>query len=231
MTAVPSGVIRFCFDVISPYAYLAWTQIHAVAARHGRGVEPVPVVFGALLGAAGTLGPAEVPAKRRYLIADCLRIAHRLGVPLAPPPAHPFNPLLALRAASVDMAPDERTRLVDGLFAATWGGGASGVNGVEDAAAVSAIASAVGLDGPAIVAAAATAAVKDRLRRQTDDAIAAGAFGVPTMFDGDQMFWGLDSLPNLEQHLRGEGPVASAESERWSALPSSAQRRTGPQAR
>jgi 2-hydroxychromene-2-carboxylate isomerase len=219
-------VIRFCFDYLSPYAYLAWTQIGAVAARHDRQVEPVPVLFAGLLGAAGTKGPAEVPAKRRYLVSDCLRSAHRLGVPLAPPPTHPFLPLLALRVTSVDMTSGERTRLVDALFAAAWGGGAGGVHGVEDARSVAAIASGIGLDGAALVAAAATPEVKDRLRRQTDDAIAAGAFGVPTMFDGAEMFWGLDSLPNLEQHLRGEDPTALAERERWSTLTASAQRRT-----
>jgi 2-hydroxychromene-2-carboxylate isomerase len=219
-------VIRFCFDYLSPYAYLAWTQIHAVAARHGRPVEPVPVLFAALLGAAGTKGPAEVPAKRSYLFADCLRSAHRLGVPLVPPPTHPFHPLLALRVSSVELALAERTRLVDALFAAAWGGGASGVHGVEDPGGVAAIATAVGLDGPAVVAAAATAEVKDRLRRETDAAIAGGAFGVPTMFVDGELFWGLDSLANLEQHLRGDSPPELAERARWSTLTSSAQRRT-----
>src|SRR5512140_3653821 len=97
------SAIRFCFDYVSPYAYLAWTQIHALAARHGREVTPVPVLFAALLDAAGTKGPAEIPAKRGYVFKDVLRSAHRLRVPLVPPPAHPFNPLLALRVSSLDL--------------------------------------------------------------------------------------------------------------------------------
>ena len=96
-------MIRFHFDFISPYAYLAWTQIHALAARHGRSVEPVPVLFAALLDHHGTKGPAEIPAKRRYLMFDVVRKARALGVPIGPPPAHPFDPLLALRVASVPM--------------------------------------------------------------------------------------------------------------------------------
>jgi 2-hydroxychromene-2-carboxylate isomerase len=67
------SAIRFCFDFISPYAYLAWTQVHALADRHGRAVEPVPVLFAALLDHHGTVGPAEVPAKRRYLMFDVVR--------------------------------------------------------------------------------------------------------------------------------------------------------------
>jgi 2-hydroxychromene-2-carboxylate isomerase len=218
-------VIRFCFDYLSPYAYLAWTQVHRVAARHGREVEPVPVLFAALLGAAGTKGPAEVPAKRVYVFKDCLRTAHRLGVPLVPPPTHPFHPLLALRASSVDMDAAARRRLVDALFAAAWGGGASGVHGVEDPASVAAIASAVGLDGAALVAAAGTTEVKERVRVQTEAAIAAGAFGVPAMFVDGELFWGLDSFDNLEQKLRGETPPAFAEMGRWAGLAASAQRK------
>ena len=218
-------MIRFCFDYLSPYAYLAWTQVHRVAARHGREVEPVPVLFAALLGAAGTKGPAEIPAKRVYVFKDCLRTAYRLGVPLVPPPTHPFHPLLALRVSSADMEPAARTRLVDALFAAAWGGGASGVHGVEDPAGVAAIASAVGLDGAALVAAAGSAEVKERVRAQTDAAIAAGAFGVPAMFVDGELFWGLDSFDNLEQKLRGEMPPALAEMGRWAGLAASAQRK------
>jgi 2-hydroxychromene-2-carboxylate isomerase len=214
-------VIRFCFDYISPYAYLAWTQIHAVAARHGAEVEPVPVLFAGLLEANGTKGPAEVPAKRAYVFKDCARTAHRLGVPLAPPPTHPFNPLAALRATSVDLPASDRRALVDALFAATWGGGA----GVETPERVAAIASGIGLDGDALVAAAATPAIKDRLRRQTDEAIAAGAFGVPSMFVGGELFWGIDALPNLEQCMRGETPAALIDLGRWATLGASARRR------
>src|SRR5262249_9627785 len=133
---------------VSPYSYLAWTQIHALAARHAREVTPVPVLFAALLDRAGTKGPAEVPAKRAYAFKDCMRTAHRLRVPFAPPPAHPFNPLLALRVSSLDLEPVRRRALVDALFAAAWGGG----NGVEGAEHVTAIAASVGLDGPALVA-------------------------------------------------------------------------------
>src|SRR5262249_60031058 len=86
--------IDFHFDFISPYAYLGWTQIHALAARHGRAVRPVPTLFAALLNHSGTLGPAEIPLKRVYIFKDALRTAQVFGVPLEPPPSHPFNPLL-----------------------------------------------------------------------------------------------------------------------------------------
>jgi len=191
--------IRFYFDYLSPYAYLAWTQIGALAARCGRVVEPVPVLFAGLLNASGGVGPAEMPAKRRYVFLDTLRTAQVLKVPLLPPPTHPFNP----------------------LYAATWAGG----GGVTEPERVAAAASSIGLDGAAMVAAAASEDAKTRLRRQTDEAIALGTFGVPTLYVGDEMFWGYDSLPHLERFLRGELPALSARLQDWRDLPASAVRR------
>src|SRR5262245_19221684 len=151
-------VVRFLFDFISPYAYLAWTQIHAVAERRGAVVEPEPVLFAALLNKHGNKGPAEIPPKRIYIFKDTLTRARRLGVPLVPPPTHPFNPLLALRAASIDLPGDRRRALIDALFQATWGGG----GGVTGPAEVAAAATAAGLDGQAVIAAAGTHEVKAR---------------------------------------------------------------------
>src|SRR4051794_28665758 len=102
--------IRFYFGYLSPYAYLAWTQIGSLAVRCRRVVEPIAVLFAALLNASGGVGPAEVPAKRRYVFLDTLRTASVFNVPLLPPPAHPFNPLLALRVSSLPMPDDVRVQ-------------------------------------------------------------------------------------------------------------------------
>lgn len=213
--------MRFYFDFISPYAYLAWTQIHALAARHHHEVEAVPVLFAGLLGAHGTIGPAEIPAKRRYMFLDVLRTARRLGVPLVPPPAHPFNPLLALRVASLPMPAAQQRALIDALYAATWGGG----TGVTDPANVARLATGVGLDGEARLAEASTTAAKERVRRHSDEALAAGAFGVPSIQVGGELFWGYDSFANLEAFLRGEGELDAALRARWETLPAAATRK------
>ena len=216
------GPIRFLFDYISPYAYLAWTQLHALAERNHAAVEPVPVLFAGLLNAHGQKGPAEIPPKKIYIFKDVLRRAHGLGVPLASPPSHPFNPLLALRASSLPMAPEARRALIDGLFRATWGGGP----GITAPAQIAAIATGAGLDGPRLVAAAETPEIKAQLRRQTDDAIAAGVFGVPTFFVGDELFWGFDALEFVERCLRGEDPIDRELVARWSAIQPTASRTT-----
>jgi len=212
--------LRFYFDFISPYAYLGWIQIHALAARHGREVEPVPILFAALLNHHGHKGPAEIPPKRLYIFKNVMRLAHRLGVSLVPPPAHPFNPLLALRVASLPLPPAARRSLIDALFAAAWGGG----GGVADAATVRRAVDAAGLDGAALLAEAETSAAKDRLRRQTDDALTHGLFGVPSVEVDGELFWGCDAFPDVETFLRGEDPVLPTDLARWANLPAAAQR-------
>ena len=216
------GPIVFYFDYLSPYAYLAWTQIHALAERQGRTVEPVPVLFAALLDANGQKGPAEIPSKRVYVFKDALRSARRLGVPLAPPPAHPYNPLLALRVSSMPMEPAQRRALIDGLFAGAWGG----AGGVTDRAHVAAIASRAGLDGARLVEDVQQPESKERVRRQTEEALARGVFGIPTMFVDGELFWGLDSFGHLERFLGGEDPVDLAQLAQWAELPAQATRRS-----
>jgi 2-hydroxychromene-2-carboxylate isomerase len=83
----------------------------------------------------------------------------------------------------------------------------------------------IGLDGAGLVAAAATAEVKARLREHTDSAIERGVFGVPTMIFGDQLFWGHDDWPHLERYLRGEDPLTADDLDPWLRVKPSLQRR------
>jgi 2-hydroxychromene-2-carboxylate isomerase len=210
----------FYFDFISPYAFLAWTQIRAIAARAGRPVAPVPVLFAALLDTHGQKGPAEIPAKRRYLFKDIARKAHRLGIAdVAPPPAHPFNPLLPLRIASLETSAEAKDSIIDALFFAAW----TKRRAIDTAERVEAVLSEAGLDGPGLVASAQTPEAKLRLRVATDEAIGRGVFGVPSILDGDELFWGTDSLADLESHLRGELPAFNDVG--WADLPMAAIRK------
>lgn len=215
-----SAPLIFYFDVISPYAYLAWTQIHALAERHGRDVEPAPILFAALLNAYGHKGPAEIPPKRVYIFKDVLRSAALLGVPLSPPAAHPFNPLLALRVASVAMPQNTQRALINALYRATWGGGSGAENTPQVAAAIAE----VGLDPEATIREATSEVGKARVRARTQEALARGVFGVPTIWADGEIFWGLDALGHLDRFLAGHDPIDPAALARWSSLPSSASR-------
>lgn len=211
--------IRFLFDYISPYACVAWHALPAIAHRHGREIHPEPILFAALLDAHGQRGPAEIPAKRRYVFRDALRKAHALGLTLTPPPRHPFNPLTALRATRLLQGPD-RTRAITACFAATWTAGP----GIDDPTTLATILTAAHLDGPALVAATTAQAAKDDLRDATTQAITDGVFGVPTMIVDGELFWGCDSLPHLDAFLAGRDPVPPDLDARWQHLPTGAVR-------
>ncbi len=216
-----AGAIRFLFDYVSPYSYLASTQIRALATRHGRGTEAVPVLFAAMLTANGTRGPGEIPSKREYMFRDVERLAGMLGVPVEPPATHPFNPLAALRATGCVPGAEDRWRLVHALFAAAWVRGLH----VDRPEVVASTAIEIGLDGVALLEQAGSPLSKDCLRTVTDEAIAAGAFGVPTMLVDGELFWGVDSLPLLERFLDGEKSADADRISRWRRVIPSAIRR------
>jgi len=212
--------IRFYFDYISPNAYLAWTQLPALANRHQVTIEPVPVLFAGLLEAHRQLGPAEVPAKMHWMWKNALRKAALLGVELNPPAFHPFNPLLALRVSSLVLSLRDQNTLIDALFAAVW------VRGLHlaEQAVMTRVINEAGLDGAQMVAQAQQPDAKARLRDQTDSAIALGIFGVPTVVFGSEMFWGYDDLPFVERALSGLDALNSEQLQKWSAVGASAAR-------
>ena len=214
------GPLRFYFDYVSPYAYLAWTQLPLLAERHGRALEPVPVLLAGVLNVLGTTGPAEVPRKRFYTYKHTHRLAHEMGVPFAFPSAHPFNPLLALRLTAAVQEVEARKRLVSALFSAAWAGG----GGLADPLLVSDCVASAGLDAQALFAASQTQDVKDQVRRNTEELLSRDGFGVPSLLVDDELFFGLDSLRHLEGFLRGEDPLSQEERERLRTLPVSASR-------
>jgi len=143
-------------------------------------------------------------------------------VPLHPPAFHPFNPLLALRTSSLAMDDAARARLVGGLLRGVW----AERRHVSDAAVVAQIANEAGLDGAALVEAAQQPEAKATLRKQTDDAIAAGVFGVPTITVDGELFFGYDDFPFLERFLAGRDPLDRGALAEWARAPrSSAMRR------
>ena len=214
--------LYFLFDFISHNAYLAWGRAQQIATQHGLSFEPVPVVFGAMLSAHGQVGPAEVPPKSRWMLRDVLRKAMQLNLPIAPPYSHPFKSLSALRLACCEMSPEARLRLIDVLWRATW----AESRDVSDAEVLCACLDGAGVDSARLLAESSSEAVKIRLRTNTDNALASGAFGVPTMFVRGQMFWGYDDLGFLEAFLQGRDPLAAAtDFSAWMKVRPSVQRR------
>jgi len=192
---------RWYFDFVSPFSYLHWQKMRPLV-QAGR-VQPVPVVFGAVLAALGNLGPAEIPRKREFIYRQVLWQARREGVPLVFPLAHPFNQLPALRLC---VAANIRPEAIDAIFDAIWRQGLDG-----SPAALAEAGRRLGIED--VAAAIGAPAVKQKLRELTDSALAAGVFGVPTLEVDGGLFWGNDShelmLAVLEDPgLLREGPLA-----------------------
>jgi 2-hydroxychromene-2-carboxylate isomerase len=194
--------VRCYADPVSPYAWLGLRDLDRIEAAGAR-IVVVPVLFAGLLNAHGTIGPAEVDAKRRYLFRDVMREAARRALPFAGPPGHPFNPLTALRMCTALADDAARRRLFVAFTCATW---ERGENLMTEATLVR-LADEAGLNGTALLAAGRTPAVKQALANATAQAVADGVFGVPTFRVGDdsELFWGADRLDALLWRLRGNG--------------------------
>lgn len=208
-TATPP--LRFFFDYSTPYAYLAWKLLLPLAERQGRSVEPVPVHYPAILKAHQMREAHEIHSWRRYLFKDVIRIAKVHGFVIIPPIRDPVPSLLALRVSSLPMDPEARIRLVDGLFSATW----AGARDITELEEIAAVAQAAGLDGRAVADAAQTTEPKERLKAQTDAALALGLWSLPMVAADGELFWRHDSFPYLERFLRGEDPINPERVAHW----------------
>lgn len=184
--------ITFWLDFISPYAHLAFEQLPQALEGLSYSVEYRPLLFAALLKHHGQLGPAEIPGKREWTYRQVLWQAHRHGIAMQMPLAHPFNPLPLLRLA---LACGPNRHVCETLFHHVWHGGQDAADATRIAALQQALAPA---RDPA------SEEVKAELKVSTEQAIAAGLFGVPTFEVDGKLFWGFDALPMLRAWLEGD---------------------------
>jgi len=205
--------LRWYFDFVSPFAYLHWQQLKALPQFEQ--IIPVPIALGAVLHHLGNLGPAEIPAKRRFTYRQVLWQAQQQAVPLRFPPGHPFNPLAALRLC---LAAEASHRAVDILFNWIWRDGHA-----ADSAAALALPGAM-LDVADVAAADSAPSVKEQLRQNTEAAISAGVFGVPTLSIDGELFWGNEAHGLIQAVLADPGMLQRGEWSRIDALPVAVER-------
>ena len=188
--------ITFWLDFISPYAYLAFEHLPVALEGLSYAVDYRPVLFAGMLHEHGQLGPAEIAPKRTWTYRQVLWLARQHGIAMDLPAAHPFNPLglLRLALACSDDACVNR-HVAEAVFRHAWRGGA-------DAADPQRLADLAGRLQPRHDP--ASDLVKERLRANTQAALAAGLFGVPAFTVDGQAFWGLDALPMLRAWLEGD---------------------------
>ncbi len=189
--------VDFFFDLTSPYSYLAATQIEAVADRHGAQVRWRPMVLGAVFKATGNDTPARIASKAAYMLADLGRWATQYRVPFRF--ASRF-PVLSVKAMRLVLAAEEQGRgaaVAQAAFRAQW----VTDRDITALPVLRALAEEGGVDADVALARIEAPDVKDRLRQNTDEAIARGVFGAPAIFVDDKLFWGNDRLSHVEAAL------------------------------
>jgi 2-hydroxychromene-2-carboxylate isomerase len=203
--------ITFYFDVVSPYAYLAFERLPAALEGLSYRVDYRPVLFAGFLKHHGQLGPAEIQPKRDWTYRQVLWLAHAHGIPLQMPAAHPFNPLPLLRLALACGRDGVVNRYVaEAVFRHVWRAGA-------DAADPQRLQALAGQLQPHREPAGEE--VKAELKANTESAIARSLFGVPTCEVDGRLFWGFDGLPMLRGYLEGKDWFASGAWEAAAAVP------------
>jgi 2-hydroxychromene-2-carboxylate isomerase len=190
---------EFFFDVGSPAAYLAWTQMPALCAQAGAKLVYRPMLLGGVFQATGNASPMMVAAKGSYMAVDLGRFAKRYGVPFRINPHFPINTLQLMRAV-VGMQvrhPERFEAFLALVYTAMWD---KGLN-LNDPAVVSGMLVEAGFDPAVVFALANDADIKAILKTNTEEAVRRGAFGAPTVFVGDAMFFGQDRLDFVREAL------------------------------
>jgi 2-hydroxychromene-2-carboxylate isomerase len=203
--------IDWYFDFVSPYSYICLHRLSEVP----RPITFKPVLFAGLLNHWGQKGPAEIPAKRQWTYRWCTWWADELGIPFRFPAAHPFNPLHYLR---LSIACGNRPETVRRIFDSIWQSGQD----AADPQRFTNLCRELGISEQGLSA----QVVKDELRRNTEEAAARGAFGVPSFVVDGEVFWGADSIGFLNAFLANPRMLHNEEMRRLASLPVAAARKS-----
>jgi len=197
-----AGAIDFYFDFSSPYGYFAATRIEELAVANGRLVNWHPILLGVLFRTVGTGPLTSFPLKGEYSFHDFERTARFHGIPYNRPPQFPLATQAAARAMlwTADTVGEARAiELAQAIYRAMF---VDGVR-IDHAEEVARIGAAIGLDAEALAAGQDSEPVRERLRAQTQEALARGVFGSPFMIVDGEPFWGFDRFDQLDAFLKG----------------------------
>jgi 2-hydroxychromene-2-carboxylate isomerase len=198
--------VEFHFDFGSPNAYLAHQVIPEIERRTGAKFDYVPILLGGVFKLTNNRSPAEKMAgiknRLEYERLEMQRFIRRHNIAsFTFNPFFPVNTLLIMRGAAAAQPEDVFARYVDQVFKAMWGEPKK----MDDPEVVRAVLKQAGFDADALLARTADQSVKDRLMANTQDSVARGTFGSPTFFVDDEIFFGKDRLPDVEDEILGAG--------------------------
>lgn len=189
--------LEFFFDYGSPTSYLAQVQLAGIAERTGATVVRRPMLLGGVFKATGNQTPVAIQAKAAYMLADMTRMAKHLGVPFTMNPYFIINTLPLMRGAVAALEDGTFEAYDAAMWQAMWVDGEN----MGEVEVIGKVLTGAGLDPAAFAARIQVQAVKDALIAGTEEAAKRGAFGAPTCFVGDEMFFGSDRMDYVERAL------------------------------
>lgn len=194
--------IEFYYDLVSPFSYLAQTQIGRIRDETGAEVVWRPMLLGAVHKLTGNSAPISVPAKGRYSFKDIHRWAALYGAPLDFPKSFPFRTVTTMRAAVFCETLGKLEDFTREAFRVYWEEG-NPPDGLEadESEHISEVARRIGAEPQEVLEGASEQSVKNKLKEETERAVERGVFGAPAFFVGEEMFWGNDRLHFVEAAL------------------------------
>lgn len=189
--------LEYFFDYVSPFSYLANSQVPALVERTGAELVYRPFFLGGVMQASGNSPPASVPAKGKYMFTDIARWVKRYGIELRFNPHFPVNTVRPMRGALVALEEGFIPAYNEALFGAMW----RDEKNVGDAGVLKEVLDAAGLDADTVLQRIEEPRIKEQLKANSDEAVERGAFGAPSFFVDGEMFFGNDRLDFLEEKL------------------------------
>ena len=189
--------VTFCFDFGSPYSYLAYNNLNSIREAGGE-VAIMPVLLGGIFKATGNQPPATVQKKGEYMFKDINRWSKKLGIPFKMNPYFPILTVPHMRGAVLAQRENILEKYMQVMFEAIW---VKAMN-LNDQEILTNIAEKSGIDPNQFAEEISSDEIKNKLRENTEFAISKGAFGVPTYYLDDEMFWGIDSVKFLLDGLK-----------------------------
>lgn len=194
--------VELVFDFVSPNAYMVWGPLKEIAARHGAELAVIPVFLAGMHRITGNAPPmirdAEVKGKNAYAQLEMDRYIAKHGLTkYRLHPQFPFNSITLQRMLQAACNDGRGVEFVEALLAPIWEDGLD----IASPQAIGAALAAAGFDAADLFARAQTDEVKQALAANTDAVVERGAFGIPTMWVGEEMFFGKERLGQVDEEL------------------------------
>lgn len=192
-----SKTVDLYYDYISPVSYMALERLGKICEKTGATINYKPIFLGGILKSSGNTSPIMVPAKWAWMQKDLARYAEYYNIPYKMNPHFIFNTINAMRGAMWALSENRIEEYNQAMYTAAWAEGKD----LSSAEVLTEVLNDAGFDAERVMDAMAQPENKQALIAASDEAVARGVFGAPTMFVDDEIYFGQDRLEWVERAL------------------------------